>query len=73
MENGKPVFVENGKNIGYHNFYNPNISFTIRSAPLTSPVRMSILKMSCPMYCHAIVTAGKVASAAGVLLERNAE
>ena len=34
----------------------------MRSAPLTSPVRISILKISCPMYCHAIVTAGRVAA-----------
>ena len=53
--------------------YKPNISFTIRSAPFTSPVRISILKMSCPMYCHAMVTAGRLASTAGLLLERNAE
>ena len=53
--------------------YKPNISFTIRSAPFTSPVRISILKINCPMYCHAIVTAGKLLSTAGLLLERNAE
>ena len=53
--------------------YSPNISFTTLSAPFTSPVRISILKMSCPMYCHAMVTAGRLASAAGVLLDRNAE
>ena len=53
--------------------YSPNISFTMRSAPLTRPVRISILKISWPMYCQAIVTAGKLASAAGVLLDRKAE
>lgn len=53
--------------------YSPNISFTTLSAPFTSPVKISILKMSWPMYCHAMVTAGRLASAAGVLLDRNAE
>ncbi len=53
--------------------YKPNISFTIRLAPRTRPVRISILKMSCPMYCHAIVTAGRLLSTAGALLDRNAE
>ena len=31
-------------------FYSPNISLTIRSAPLTMAVRMSMLKMTCPTY-----------------------
>lgn len=53
--------------------YSPNISFTTLSAPFTSPVKISILKINCPMYCHAMVTAGRLASAAGVLLDRNAE
>ena len=30
--------------------YNPNISFTIRSDPLTRPVRTSILNTICPIY-----------------------
>ena len=53
--------------------YSPNISFTTLSAPFTSPVKISILKINYPMYCHAMVTAGRLASAAGVLLDRNAE
>ena len=31
-------------------FYNPNISRTMRSAPLTMAVRTSMLKMTCPTY-----------------------
>ena len=54
-------------------FHNPNISFAIRLAPFTSPVRTSILKMSWPIYCHAMVTAGRDAFTAGELLDRNAE
>lgn len=53
--------------------YRPNISFTMRSEPRTRPVKISILNTICPMYCHTIVTADRVASAAGVLLDRKAE
>lgn len=51
----------------------PNISFTTLSVPFTKPVKISILKISCPMYCQVMVTAGRVSSTAGVLLERKAE
>ena len=54
-------------------FYSPNISFTMRFAPRTNPVRISILKISCPIYSHAIVTAGRLVFTAGALLDRNAE
>ena len=54
-------------------FYNPNISLTMRSEPRTRPVRISILNTIWPTYCQTMVAAPRVASAAGVLLERNAE
>ena len=53
--------------------YKPNISLIMRSEPRTRPVRISILNTIWPTYCQTMVAASRVASVAGVLLERNAE
>lgn len=53
--------------------YKPIISFTILSAPFTNPVRTSMLKMSCPRYFQAIVTAERELSSAGEELDKKAE